>query len=383
MRILELSQSASGAFAALLLAELGADVIKVEHPRGDPQRSRREEDADDLSFDYLNRRKRGVTLDPRTRSGRQLFLRLVATADAVVEDLGPGGLAALRLSYRGFKKAKRDIVLTSISGFGLDGPWSDWRATEIVLQATGGVMAATGYDDTPPQKLPGRVAHHIAGLNAAIATLAAVYGVRSGLERGVQIDISAQETFAPHWARHISQYAYTGLGSRRPARQLGLQGFPHTVMAQDGYLYLLALRAEWEPLAFFLGLEQFITSEWSDPRVRVERWPEIDPHFRTSIAGKSKYEWFAAGAERGYTFAPIDDPLDLAQSPQLLARGFFRGAETGAGKRVPCPGLPFPAADSPRSQNRPPGLAEHNQEVYAQIGVDAAELARLRSRGVI
>ncbi len=383
MRVLELSQSASGEFAALLLAELGAEVIKVEHPRGDPRRSTRDDVADDLSFDYLNRRKRGVTLDPRTKSGRQLFLRLVATADAVVEDLGPGGLAALRLSYRGFKKAKPDIVLTSISAFGLDGPWSDWRATEIVLQATGGVMAATGYDDTPPQKLPGRVAHHIAGLNAAIATLTAVYGVHSGLERGVQIDISAQETFAPHWARHISQYAYTGLGSRRPGRQTGLQGFPHTVMAQDGYLYLLALRAEWEPLAFFLGLEQFITSEWSDPRVRAERWSEIDPDFRAAIAARSKYQWFTAAAERGYTFAPLDDALALAQSPQLLARGFFQQAETGAAERVPCPGLPFPFAEPPRFENRPPGLAEHNQEVYAQIGLGAVELARLRSRGVI
>ena len=155
----------------------------------------------------------------------------------------------------------------------------------------------------------------------------------------------------------------TGMGTRRQQRGGGAQGFPPTVPARDGYLYILALRAEWEAFAYFLGLEQFISSEWSDPAVRRERWAEIDPIFRSAIASRGRYEWFAAAAEHGYTFAPADDPLSVLESPQLAAREFFEPTELEDGAVVPGPRLPFrglPPSDRP---NRAPRLGEHNDEV--------------------
>ena len=366
IRIIDLTHYVAGPFATLLLAELGADVIKVERPDGgDPWRRLAPREEPGAGFDFLNRRKRSVTLDLKSKQGRAAVLDLVAGADAAIENFRPGVLERLRLSFRTLRRANPAIVLTSISNFGRRGPRRDWRGSELVLESTGGIVHGTGWQDGPPLKLGGTVAQHIAGLNAAIATLASVYGVRRGVERGVHNDIAIQEAFAAHWARHISQWVYSGTGTRRQQRGGGAQGFPPTVPARDGYLYILALRAEWEAFAYFLGLEQFIGLEWSDPAVRRERWPEIDSSFRAAIASRGRYEWFAAAAEHGYTFAPADDPLSVLESPQLAARDFFDPAELADGAVMPSPKLPFSGLPRPERPNRAPRLGEHTDEVLA------------------
>ncbi len=385
MRIVDLTQHVAGPFATLLLAELGHDVIKVERPgAGDPLRRRTLTEPHDAGFDYLNRRKRGVTLNLKDRRGRALLKRLAAEADAVVESFRPGVLARLGISLRSLRGANRDIVLTSISNFGQTGPRRDWPASEIVLQATGGIVAASGWAEGSPLRLAGNVAQHIGGLNAAIATIAAVLGVQAGLERGVQLDISIQEAFAAHWARHISQYIHHGLEIARESPVAGKQGFPHTVRASDGWLYILALRAEWESFAHFLGLDRFTTHEWSDHEARQSRWNELGPAFHAAVAARGRLDWFADAAERGYTFAPIDDPLGLLHSPQLIACGMFTAATLSDGAEVACPRLPFTGSEPPATPNRAPALGEHNAEVYGSLlGLGGAELEALRAAGVI
>lgn len=386
IRVIDLTQYVAGPFATMCLAELGADVIKVERPGGgDPWRTQATQGGDGVSFDYLNRHKRSITLNIRSRRGRALLLELVAAADGVIENFRPGELAKLGLSFRAFRRANPRIVLTSISNFGQSGPRRDWEATEFVLEAMGGVMWGTGWDDGPPLQLPGYQACYVAGLNAAAATLAAIYAVRTGSEKkGVHIDLSIQEALALHWTRQVSRYVYQGRPYRREKRGIGRQGFPHTIMAQDGYVYLLAMQAEWEALAYFLGLEQFLGPEWSDPQTRAERWAEIEPHFSAALARRSKYTWFADAAEYGYTFAPVDEPHELLKSPQLLARRYFREAELLSGQRIRCPSLPFRAPGRPTTPNRAPRLGEHNSAVYGEIlGLSAADLRELEKAEVI
>lgn len=384
MRVIDLTHYLAGPFATLLLAELDADVIKVERPGGDPWRERACTAPDDLSFAFLNRRKRGVTLNLADRSGRALLLELVAGADAVVENFRPGVLARLGLSYRTLRRANPTIVLTSISNFGQRGSRAGWQATEFVLQAMGGVMWGTGWDDGPPLALPGYQASYVAGLNAAAITVAAIEAVQRGATTGAHIDLSIQETFALQWTRQITKYVYAGRPYRREGRGAGRQGFPHTVPARDGWLYMLAMRAEWEPFAYFLGLEEYISHEWSDPAVRARRWDEIAPRFYEAIRSRGRHQWVTDAAERGYTFAPIDTPYDLLASPQLAARGFFHEAELSPSERLPCAGLPFSVADKPKRPNRAPALGEHNREVYmGELGRDEAQLAALSEDGVI
>ncbi len=365
LRVLELAGGLASQFATMTLAELGADVIKVEPPDGDRWRARRAGAPSDLSFEYLNRRKRSVALDLETSEGRATLLDLVATADAVIEDLDPDTLGRLRLSFGTLRRVQPGIVLTSISSFGRSGPRADWKANDFVLQAMGGVVDGTGWQGQPPQTLPGYPASFSAGLQAAAITAGAVYGVRAG-EQGVHVDVSIQEAMSTHWTREIERYIYHGLGVARGNVEMGLQGFPHTVMSRDGYIYLLALRAEWEALAHFLGLDDFVTHEWSDPQTRFERWDEIAPEFNANIAARGKYEWFAAAAERGYTFAPVDDVHEVQASPQLLARDFFGEADVD-GEAVACPGLPFTLPAPPTRPNRAPAIGEHTSEVLAEL----------------
>ncbi len=383
MRVIELLPGPSARFAGMLLAELGADVIQVEPTEGKHAPSGGGTPIDDSATAYLDRRKRRLRLDLSRRRGRNLLMLLATRSDAIVEDLGPGGLGRLRLSYRRLRRTNPDIVVASISPFGGDGPHSGWQASELVVQAMGGIVQATGWDGEPPLKLAGYPAHFIAGLHAATAIQAAVFGVESGTETGVHIDVSAEEAFLHHWSRHIGQWAYGGLGTRREPRSFGRQGFPHTVMAADGWLYILALNAEWEALAFFLGLEPFITHEWTEPSVRAQRWPEIEPHFHASIAGRSKYDWFTGAAEQGYTFAPIDDPAALLRSPQLAERGFFKTA-TVDGQTVPSAGLPFSFAGQEPATNRVHAPGEDNAEVLAGLlGLTHQEIQDLERSGVI
>ena len=367
IRVVDLTHYVAGPFATLLLAELGVEVIKVEQPNGgDPWRTLCAGEEEGCGFDFLNRRKRSLVIDLKKNAGRKELLRLVADADAVVENFRPGVMSRLGLSFRALRRANADIVLTSISSFGQRGPRRDWAASEMVLQSMGGFVQGTGWEDGPPMKLGGRVAEHIAGLNAAIATMVSVYGVRTGVERGVHNDIAIQEAFAANGARHISVWSYSGTGMKRARRGIGPQGFPNLAQASDGLLYVLALRAEWESFAYFLGLHDFISHEWSDPEVRRARWAEVDPHYRASIAARGKYDWFEAAAEHGYTFAPVDDTFSILQSPQLAARGFFETAELSDGATASGPRLPFSGFETSDVLNRAPRLGEHNYEVLGR-----------------
>jgi len=228
MRVIDLSHHVAGPFATLLMAELGHEVIKVERPdRGDPLRSYSARSGS-VEFDFLNRRKRSVTLNWKSRRGRALLRRLLTDADAVVENFRPGTLERLGLSYRWMRRASREIVLTSISNFGQTGPRRDWEATEIVLQSTGGIVAATGWAEAEPLRLAGNVAQHIAGLNGAIATVAAVFAVTCGPRAGhPHRYFHSGGVRRPLGAPHIAvRSPWTGNGAREPfARQTGLP--PH------------------------------------------------------------------------------------------------------------------------------------------------------------
>ena len=287
---------------------------------------------------YLNRGKQPLEIGGAALAGA--FSELLRDADAVIEDLGPGELEALGLAPASLQSAHERLTVVRASPFGQNGPRANWHSSELVLQAMGGVVFSTGFDGEPPLRLSGLPAHFIGGLHLATAALAAVSGVVNGVETAPVIDISLEDAYMHHWARHISQWAYSGHGMRREQREGGRQGFPHTVMAADGWLYVLALNAEWEPFAIFLGLDQFVTHEWHEPRVRAARWEEIAPHYYGNIAGRSRYDWFADAAAHGYTFAPIQSLADNADSPQYQARAFLDSLE-GDGQTVLCPGLPF------------------------------------------
>jgi crotonobetainyl-CoA:carnitine CoA-transferase CaiB-like acyl-CoA transferase len=194
----------------------------------------------------------------------------------------------------------------------------------------------------------------------------------------VHVEVSMEEAWMQHWSRHIQQWAYSGHGVLREERGAGRQGFPHTVMTSDGWLYVLALNADWEPFAVFLGLEEFAARPWNETRTQVERWDEIEPRYRDSLASKTRYEWFAEAAKMGYTFAPIHDAFAVVESPQAKARGAFETMAVGE-REVPVPRLPF-ASPAPRLSTVA-AAGEHTDDVLREAGLPERTSASLRKGG--
>jgi crotonobetainyl-CoA:carnitine CoA-transferase CaiB-like acyl-CoA transferase len=245
----------------------------------------------------------------------------------------------------------------------------------------GGVTQATGYSGEPPFRLPGFPAHYIAGLNAALAVAGAVLGAESGTESGAEIHISMEHAYMHHWVRHIQQWACSGHDLPREPRGEGRQGFPHTVRAADGWIYLLALYTDWESLAAFLELDQFATSEWGNPGTREGRWEEIEPHFNRAIERRPRYQWLADAAEYGYTFAPVHEMSELASSPQAEAREAFTPFEWD-GTKLLTPSLPFKEQNGEAGSRYVPRKGEHTLEVLTEWGLEKTHVAKLIGDGL-
>jgi crotonobetainyl-CoA:carnitine CoA-transferase CaiB-like acyl-CoA transferase len=287
---------------------------------------------------YVDRHKAHLAIDLSTPAGISQVLRMVKDSDALVEDLGPGGLDARKLSVRRLRRHNPRLVVASISPFGQSGPHAGWHSSELVIQAMGGIVQSTGWEGEPPVKLAGPMAAFIAGVHAATAVFAGVVGVTAGVEGAAHLDISAQETFLQHWSRHIGQWSYNGVGQRRDRRTFEGQGVPSMARAADGWICLAVRNARWSTVAGLLGLDQFTDDEWQTPRARVERWPEIAPHFEASIAARGRDAWFAAAAARGLIFGPVHDVREVLASEHYAARDYFeRDADN-----LQVPGLPFP-----------------------------------------
>lgn len=346
MRVLEVAGGPASGFAGLLLASLGHEVTRVLRPGDGSWQTNPTATLSRTEEAYLSQKKRARVLALDTEEGREAFLAMARDADVVIEDLGPGGMGALGLAFEVMGRVNPGLVVASISPFGLSGPKAGWQASELVIQASSGPVHSTGFSDGPPSKAGGYAAHHIAGLNAATAVLAARFGASAGNTGGAHLDISMQETYLHHWTRHIGEWAYSGTKMRRELPGFGHQGFRHTAMARDGWLYVLALFASWEEIAAFFGLDDFVTEEWSRPEYRMQHWPELEGPYQEALASRGRYEWFAEASAAGYTFAPAHSAADQLTNPQFAARGFLEETLV-EGQAARTPGLPFIRRESP------------------------------------
>ena len=300
--VLELSAGAMAGYAGALLAALGGSVTRVDATgKSDPELL-----TGAASHAFLHSGKQSC-------APGELDLNKF---NVLVEDIGPTGLRRLGWSYRRLRSTFPNLSIVSLSAFGRKGAYANWLASDLLAQAVGGTLHVTGYAGETPRMLPGEAAYMIAGLHGATAAYSAAL---SG--SAVRIEISAQDTLMQHWTRHVSDYAYSGTTMPREKRNPKGLHRRHTAMAADGWLYLLALREPWQDLAAFLGLGDFITAEAWEPGAPQPDWSLLEAAFANSVASRGKYDWFAAAAELGWTFAPVLDPLEIAGCEQVLARG--------------------------------------------------------------
>ncbi len=391
LRILDLTSGVAGPWCTKLLADYGADVIKIERPgTGDESRGHgrfpagvphREKSA---LFLWLNTSKRGITLDVATATGRWLALRLAASCDAVVHDYRPAELARLRLEYGDFAAVNAKVVVTSVTAFGQSGPYADWRATNLISYAAGGQHYLTGDADREPLQNGGYQAEYQAGTQAFGATLAALWHA-AGTGEGQAVEVAAMEAQASILEIYLPDYAYRkseALIARRGNFSSAVVGlYP----AADGHIGIHAMPKNWPQLLEAIDAQWMADDErFVDNRARLRHDDELSAEFYAWAAGVTKGEAYERAGRARAPIAPVNTIADLLASPHLRERGFFHEVEHPAAGALPYPGPPARMSATPPSPRRAPLLGEHNREVYGELlGLAPRDLAKLSAAGVV
>ncbi len=409
-----------GQYCTKLLADLGADVIKVEPPGGDPVRRLppfyhdQPGERTSLYWLNLNTNKRSVTLDLEAADGRRLFEKLAATADVVVETFPPGYLDRLGLGYDALTKLKPDIIVTSITGFGQTGPHALYKAPDIVGVAMGGIMWLAGDRQDPPNVPPWRQGYISASIQAAAGTLTALYH-RDVTGEGQQVDVSmqealsiAQETAMQTWDMLQQLRTRMGAGGALPITIPGIGVYE----CRDGYVFGYVGTpggAPWSELLQWMVDEgaaedltqepyheicmnlnmRFLTGLMQDPSTvgeKIKALQHINEVLKRFLASKSKWEVYEDGQRRRLLFGIVSTPEDLAKNPQLEYRKWLTPVEhPELGETLRYPGPPYRLSKTPWAiRRRPPAIGEHNVEVYVdELGLSLDDLQRLTAAGVV
>jgi formyl-CoA transferase len=390
VRVLELSTVLAGPYCAMVLADLGADVVKVEPPEGDATRGYGPPwvgSGDDRVAAYflsVNRNKRSVRLDLRQAGGREVVERLIEGSDVLIENFRPASRERLGLGDERLHELNANVVHLSISGYGPAGPDAGKPGYDFIAQAVGGLMSITGFasdDAGHPTKVGVAISDLVTGLHGAVAVLAAL---RAGV--GQRIDVSLLESTL---ATLINQAQNAFVSGESPARR----GNAHpnivpyeTFGTVDGDIAVaIGSERQWPRLCHALGLDHLA----ADPRfasndARVRNRAELRPLLASRFATAGADHWLAALDSADVPAGPVNDVLAAFAQPQAQARDMRQTLEHPVLGAVDQVGLPYKLARTPASlRTAPPLLGEHTDEVLAELGFDAAAVARLRASGAI
>lgn len=397
VRVLELCQMVAGPYCTKLLADMGAEVIKIEPPDLGDEARRRGPFPKDLPhpersglFLYLNTNKLGITLKVEDPKGKRIFRELVQEVDILVEDNPPGYLEGMGMGYASLQEGNQRLILTSITPFGQTGPYRDFKAYHLNTFHAGsegyllpGHLGWLLYQDREPLKGAGLVGDYRCGLVAAVAALIALYYQRlSG--RGQHIDLSKQEALMDLGRYELSKYPNWGFVETRATRAHPVGGI---YQCKDGFVQLSPVEQhQWEGLVRLMGDPAWAKDErFKDRPSRAQNREEADTHISEWALRHTMEEIYHGAQAQGCPVGAIYSPGDLMRSEHLQARGYFVEVEHPDTGKVLYPGAPAKFSETPWGVDRSaPRLGEHNEEVYVKkLGYDRGRLAVLRQAGVI
>lgn len=389
--VLDLTHCIAGPYCTRLLAGFGADVLKVEPPGG--ERGRRmapffqDEPGPDASlpFAYLNVGKRSLTLNLKSEEGRDILRSLLSETDMLVENFAPRVMPSLGLDYPALKEIAPHLVMVSISNFGQTGPYRDYKATDIVEYAMGGLMYIFGAYDREPLKHAFNQAQFKAGTDAASAALMALYHQRM-TGQGQHVDVSIQEAVASGLRDVVNNYTYTGAIRRRQPNHSGdMQRIRATA---DGFLLPnpgLGSGLNWDSYVEFLGLPELDDDRFRTPSARLVNAEELGRILDEFFIRQDKYEMFYDSHERRFIFGIIQSPEEALNDPQFAHRGYFEEVMHPEMGNLKFPGAPFIMESTPwQTGGAAPSVCQDNAEVLGgSLGLNAFQLTKLRAQGIV
>jgi len=385
LRVLEVGNYMAGPFCGMQLADMGADVVKVEDPRGGDLSRRLDPivDGESGNFVRINRSKRSVALDLKKDAGKTAFRRLAARADVIVENLRPGTMDDLGLGPRGLVDANPRLVYAAVTGWGLDGPYADRPALDIIVQAKSGLMSVTGEEGGAPVKVGVSISDLAAGLYATIAILAALR-MRERDGRGQLLDVSMFESSVSLAVWEAGTYFTTGEVPRAAGSAHKLLGPYQAVRAADTHFVIGATTPpNWTAFCRALGLERLERDpRFVDATKRRAKWRELIPLIEEVTATRSAAHWLEVLRGAGVPCGEIADYADVFTDPHLDARGFFvdlAHPRLGAVRALGTP-LRF-ASGATKLERAGPLLGEHTRAALAEAGCSAREVDALIADG--
>ena len=401
-RVLDLTNE-KGHFCGKILADLGADVIKIEPPEGDPGRNIGPfyhgipDKEKSLFFFAYNTNKRSITLNIQTHEGQEIFKRLAKTADFVIESFNPGHMDKVGLGYAVLKGVNPRVIMVSITAFGQDGPYKDWKASDIVAIAMGGLSHITGSPDRPPARVGVDQAHVIAGAQGAMGAMIAHY-YREATGKGQYVDTSTQEsvvlsalTVPQAWDLQKFIWPREGAYMSRARKRVR-----HLWPCKDGYI-------AWRVFGGGLGVKTRALVEWMEserqagelaevnwqqmdlltvPSEKFYHWQEL---FGDFFKSHTKAELCREALVRGIVLIPASTPKDLLADPQLEARDYWEEVDyPELETTITYPGALYKSSEMNWEFRRAPLMGEHNSEIYEQeLGFTKETLSTLKQSGII
>ena len=393
VKVLDLTHHIAGPYCTKMLADYGADVIKVERPDGGDVTRRRGPFPDDIPhpeksglFLHLNMNKRGITLNLKSAAGRKIFLELVAQTDVVVENFSPRVMPSLGLSYENLEKVNPGIILVSVSNFGQTGPYRDYKASEITLHGMGGSLHNRGVPEREPGNYGTEVALRQAGLIGATATMVAMF-MREQRGAGEHVDVSIFETQAGSMDGRnpeIMRYQFVGDVGTRSNSVTG-PAYP----CKDGYITISSRGRRFElVLAMVDRVDLLEDARFATPAAQNE--PENILYFEQEILlpwlmQRNVQEVWALAQDLHIQAGPVNNAANLLADEHFRDRGMWVEVEHPVAGRLTYPGRPGIWSETPWQLRRPaPLLGEHNEEVLSGTsGYGREDLVRLRGLGVI
>jgi formyl-CoA transferase len=408
VRILDFTHVQSGPTCTQLLAWLGADVIKVEKAGGGDITREQLRDipgVDSLYFTMLNHNKRSVTLDTKSEQGKRVLERLVRHCDVLVENFAPGALDRMGFTWARIQELNPRMIVASVKGFG-PGPYEDCKVYENVAQCAGGSASTTGFDDGPPLVTGSQIGDSGTGLHLALGIVAALYQrnrsgrgqrVLAAMQDGVlnlcRVKLRDQQRLARTGVmKEYPQYPGGKFGSAVPrAANASGGGQPGTIVKCKGweadpnaYLYFIAQAPVWKEICQIIGKPDWISDpNYATPDARLPRLKEVFATVERWTVTKTKFEAMALLNEHDIPCGPILSMEELAAEPSLRATGTIVEVDHPARGKYLTVGNPIKMSDSATDVTRSPLLGEHTDEVLAELGFAADDIAALRAAKAI